>query len=47
MSAPEKQGIATRGFATYGPDAKFEPFNFVRRDVGPKDILIEIEYAGI
>ena len=47
MSAPEKQGIATRGFATYGPESKFEPFNFVRRDVGPKDILIEIEYAGI
>jgi uncharacterized zinc-type alcohol dehydrogenase-like protein len=47
MSAPEKQGIATRGFATYGPEAKFEPFSFVRRDVGPRDILIDIEYAGI
>lgn len=47
MSAPEKQGIATRGFATFGPEAKFEPFSFIRRDVGPKDILIEIDYAGI
>jgi len=47
MSAPEKQGIATRGFATNGPDAKFGPFDFVRRDVGPHDILIDIAYCGI
>src|SRR5437867_798321 len=46
MSAPA-QGIATRGFATHGPEAKFEPFNFVRREVGPNDILIEIAYCGI
>ena len=47
MSAPEKQGIATRGFATNGPEAKFGPFDFVRRDVGPHDILIDIAYCGI
>jgi uncharacterized zinc-type alcohol dehydrogenase-like protein len=47
MSSPERQGIATRGFATKGPDAKFGPFDFVRREVGPKDILIDIAYCGI
>jgi alcohol dehydrogenase (NADP+) len=47
MSAPEPQGIPTRGFATNGPDAKFGPFEFVRREVGPHDILIEIAYCGI
>lgn len=47
MTAPAAEGIATRGFATHGTDAKFEPFNFARREVGPKDILIEIEYCGI
>lgn len=39
--------IETRGFATQGPDAKFGPFDFQRRDVGPNDILIDIAYCGI
>lgn len=47
MTAPAKEGIATRGFAVSGKEAKFEPFEFVRREVGPKDILIDILYAGI
>ncbi len=47
MIAAEKQGVATKGFATNGPEAKFEPFNFVRRDVGPHDILIDVAYCGI
>ncbi len=47
MTAPAAQGIATRGFATHGPEAKFQPFDFVRRDIGPKDILIDILYCGI
>ena len=34
MIAAETQGIATRGFATHGPDAKFQPFNFARRELG-------------
>ena len=38
---------ATRGYATQGPDAKLEPFNFERRDPGPDDVLIEILYCGI
>lgn len=47
MIATGVQGIATRGFATHGPEAKFSPFDFHRREVGPKDILIDILYAGI
>ena len=47
MIAAETHGIATRGFAANGPDAKFEPFNFARREVGPHDILIDIAYCGI
>lgn len=39
--------IQTKGFATHDSNAKFGPFDFERRDVGPNDILIEIEYAGI
>ena len=47
MTAAATQGIATRGFAVSDKDAKFEPFEFARREVGPKDILIDILYAGI
>lgn len=47
MIAAEVQGIATKGFVTHGPEARFEPFNFVRRDVRPHDVLIEILYCGI
>lgn len=47
MTAPAAEGIATRGFAVKAADAAFEPFEFQRRDVGPKDILIDIYYAGI
>ena len=39
--------IATKGFATHNSNAKFGLFEFERRDVGPNDILIGIEYAGI
>ncbi len=47
MTAPAAEGIATRGFAVSGPEATFEPFEFQRREVGPKDILIDILYSGI
>ena len=47
MTAPAAEGIATRGFAVSSAEAKFEPFEFQRRDVGAKDILIDILYAGI
>lgn len=39
--------IQTKGFATQDSSAKFGPFEFERRDVGPDDILIDILYAGI
>ncbi|MBK9156030.1 MAG: NAD(P)-dependent alcohol dehydrogenase [Chloracidobacterium sp.] len=39
--------MSTRGFATHGPEAKFEPFEFARRQVGPHDVLIDIDYCGI
>ena len=47
MIAAEAKGTATKGYATHDENAKFEPFEFTRREVGPHDILIDIEYAGI
>ena len=47
MIPAETKAVATKGFATHGPEAKFEPFEFVRREVGANDILIDIEYCGI
>jgi uncharacterized zinc-type alcohol dehydrogenase-like protein len=47
MQAAETRSVATKGFATNGPEAKFEPFEFTRREVGPNDVLIEIAYCGI
>ena len=47
MTAAATQGIATKGYATNSPEARFEPFNFVRREVGPHDVLIDIDYCGI
>src|SRR5687767_14796610 len=46
-AAAETRAVATKGFATYGPDAKFEPFEFTRREIGARDILIDIAYCGI
>jgi len=37
----------TKGYAVNDNNAKFVPFEFERRDVGPNDILIDIQYAGI
>ena len=39
--------IQTKGYATHDKNAKFGTVDFERRDVGPKDILIDIAYAGI
>ena len=47
MIGTEKAGTATKGYATNGTEAKFEPFNFIRRDVGPNDVLVDIAYCGI
>jgi alcohol dehydrogenase (NADP+) len=47
MQPAETKAIATRGYATHGPDAKFEPFEFTRREVGSNDVLLDILYCGI
>ena len=47
MTAAATQGIATRGYAVEDKDAKFTPFEFARREVGPNDVLIDIFYSGI
>src|SRR5687768_14672417 len=47
MIPAETKRVATRGFATQGPEAEFGPFEFTRRAVGPHDILIDIAYCGI
>ncbi len=39
--------LTTKSYATKAADAKLEPFEFERREVGAKDILIEIEYCGV
>ncbi len=39
--------IETKGYATHDSNAVFAPFNFLRRDVGPNDILIDVEFCGI
>jgi uncharacterized zinc-type alcohol dehydrogenase-like protein len=39
--------LQTRGYATEGPTSKLAPFNFERRAVGARDVLIEILYCGV
>ena len=39
--------LETRGYAATGPDAPLGPFDFARREPGPRDVLIEILYCGI
>jgi uncharacterized zinc-type alcohol dehydrogenase-like protein len=39
--------IQAKGYAVHGPESKFEPFSFERRDLGASDILIEILYCGV
>ena len=39
--------LAARGYATASPESSFEPFSFERRQVGAKDVLIEILFSGI
>lgn len=47
MIPAETKAVATRGYATHSADAKFEPFEFTRREVGANDVLIDIQYCGI
>lgn len=39
--------LATRAYATHGPQEKLVPFDFHRREIGPHDVLIEILYCGV
>ena len=39
--------LQAKGYAVKSADAKFEFFSFERRDLGAKDILIEIEFCGV
>ncbi len=39
--------IKTNARAVFGPKEKFKATVIERRDLGPKDVLIEIKYAGI
>jgi uncharacterized zinc-type alcohol dehydrogenase-like protein len=49
MSATETKThtLSTRGYATQGPTSNLEPFTFERRQPGPQDVLIDIQYCGI
>jgi uncharacterized zinc-type alcohol dehydrogenase-like protein len=46
-NAKAVQTLAAKGFAVKSPTSGFAPFSFKRREVGPKDVLIDILYAGI
>ena len=39
--------LETRGYATRGAAEPLGPFSFQRREPGPRDVLIEIQYCGV
>jgi uncharacterized zinc-type alcohol dehydrogenase-like protein len=39
--------LKTEGYAAEGPGATLKPFEFGRREVGARDVLIEIQYCGV
>jgi len=39
--------LPTKGYAAQEAGATLAPFTFERREVGPKDILIQIQYCGV
>jgi len=39
--------LNTKGYAVKSAEASFEPFEFERRELGAKDVLIEIMYCGV
>ena len=39
--------LAVRALATDGPEKPFRTVNIERRDVGPRDVLIDIAYCGV
>jgi uncharacterized zinc-type alcohol dehydrogenase-like protein len=41
------KGIKTKAFATAGPKDELKPFEIVRREPGPYDVLIDIKFCGV
>ena len=39
--------IQTKGYAAQSPESQLAPWNFERRDIGPKDVQIRIAYCGV
>ncbi|TDG35711.1 NAD(P)-dependent alcohol dehydrogenase [Pedobacter changchengzhani] len=39
--------IATKGYAVHNKADKLAPWNFERRELGPKDVLIDILFSGV
>lgn len=39
--------LQTKGYAAHSPTDSLQPFEFERRDLGAKDILIEIAFCGV
>ncbi|MDQ3041145.1 MAG: NAD(P)-dependent alcohol dehydrogenase, partial [Acidobacteriota bacterium] len=39
--------LKTKGYAVQSAESKLEPFEFERREVNAKDVLIEIMYCGV
>ena len=39
--------LQTKGYAVQSAESKFENFDFERRELGAKDVLIEIQYCGV
>jgi alcohol dehydrogenase (NADP+) len=37
----------TKGYAAYSPTEDLKPFDFDRREIGPKDVKIKIDYCGV
>jgi len=39
--------IAARAYAVHGPEDRFQPFSFERRDPRPNDVVIAIRWCGV
>jgi hypothetical protein len=43
----EKRSMKSHGYAAHDPKSALVPFDFERREPGPKDVVVEIEFSGI
>ncbi len=39
--------MKSHGYAAHDPKSALVPFDFERREPGPKDVVVEIEFSGI